>query len=66
MDAPKPPASKAKKILRRTLSGARLLAIVTGLLWWNSVDGGGRPLYWATGIILIAACSRSRAWARWP
>jgi len=55
MDAPKPPPSKARKILRRTLSGARLLAIVTGLLWWNSVDGGGRPLYWATGIILIAA-----------
>ncbi|MCY2960514.1 MAG: phosphatidate cytidylyltransferase [Planctomycetota bacterium] len=47
--------SKAKKILRRTLSGGALLATVAGLLWWNAADGSGRPLFWVTSLILIAA-----------
>ncbi len=55
MESSKPAPSKARKILRRTLSGGALLAVVTGLLWWNAQDGGGRPLYWATAVILIAA-----------
>jgi len=47
--------SKAKKILRRTLSGGTLLATVAGLLWWNSVDGSGRPIFWVTSLIVLAA-----------
>jgi len=47
--------SKAQKILRRTLSGGTLLAVVAGLLWWNSVDGTGRPVFWVTSAVLIAA-----------
>ena len=47
--------SKAKKILRRTLSGGALLATVALLLWWNAQDGAGRPLFWVTSLILVAA-----------
>ncbi len=47
--------SKAKKILRRTLSGGTLLATVAALLWWNAQDGSGRPLFWVTSLILVAA-----------
>ncbi len=47
--------SKAKKILRRTLSGGTLLAAVAGLLWWNAQDGSGRPVFWVTSLVLLAA-----------
>lgn len=47
--------SRRSKILRRTLSGGTLLAVVAGLLWWNAVDGTGRPVFWVTSAILIAA-----------
>lgn len=47
--------SKAKKILRRTLSGGALLAAVAGLLSWNASDGSGRPLFWVTSLVLLAA-----------
>lgn len=48
-------SSKAQKILRRTLSGATLLTVVAGLLWWNANDGSGRPVFWVTSLVLIAA-----------
>jgi phosphatidate cytidylyltransferase len=47
--------SKAKKILRRTLSGGSLLTAVAGLLWWNAQDASGRPLLWVTSVVLLAA-----------
>lgn len=47
--------SKARKILRRTLSGGALLATVSTLLWWNAQDPSGRPLFWVTSFILFAA-----------
>lgn len=37
------------------MSGGALLAAVSALLWWNASDGTGRPLFWVTSAILLAA-----------
>jgi CDP-diglyceride synthetase len=48
-------AGKAAKVLRRTLSGGALVACVAGLVAWNHHQGSGRPLYWTSAVVLIAA-----------
>ena len=46
--------SKARKILKRTLVGSSLIAAVGLLLWWNSTDATGRPVFWMSAIVLLA------------
>jgi phosphatidate cytidylyltransferase len=46
--------SKARKILKRTLVGASLIAAVTLLLWWNDTSAHGSPLFW-TGVVVLLA-----------
>lgn len=53
--APAPPVSKARKILRRTLSGARLAGTIALLLWITSHSPGGEPVFVAVTLILLAA-----------
>jgi hypothetical protein len=48
-DAPKAP-SKAKKILRRTLSGGALVTAVAAILWWNHHSGSGRPILYVAAV----------------
>jgi CDP-diglyceride synthetase len=49
------PASKAKKILKRTLVGGSLVCVVAGLLWWTSEVGDGRPIFYAVALLTLAA-----------
>jgi phosphatidate cytidylyltransferase len=46
--------SKARKILKRTLVGSSLIAFVAALLWWNSTDSEGTPIFFASVIVLFA------------
>lgn len=47
--------TKAARIVRRTLTGGSLALVVTGLLWWASVSPDGRPVLWASSVVLFAA-----------
>lgn len=53
--APAPPVSKARKILRRTLSGGTLAGTIALLLWITSLSPGGEPVFVAAALILFAA-----------
>lgn len=48
-------ATKAQKILKRTLVGGSLVGVLSLLLWWTSVSGDGAPIFWAAAIILLGA-----------
>ncbi len=53
-----PPAgapSKGRKILRRTLSGARLVTVLAAILWWTSRSAGGEPILYVSIAVLLAA-----------
>ncbi|MBL8858576.1 MAG: phosphatidate cytidylyltransferase [Planctomycetes bacterium] len=47
--------SKAKKILRRTLSGGSLVLAVAALLWWTNASADGRPIFYAAAVITLCA-----------
>lgn len=49
------PVSKGRKILRRTLSGARLVGAIVLLLWLTSLSPNGEPVLIATTLVLLAA-----------
>lgn len=49
------PPSKARKILRRTLSGARLVAGLALILWLASRSNDGEPVLYAAAIALLLA-----------
>lgn len=53
--APAPPVSKARKILRRTLSGSALAGTIALLLWITSLTPGGEPVFVAAALIVFAA-----------
>jgi phosphatidate cytidylyltransferase len=48
-------ATKAQKILKRTLVGGSLVSVLALLLWWTSQSGDGAPIFWAAAIILLGA-----------
>lgn len=62
------PPSKARKILRRTLSGARLVAGLALILWLTSRSNDGEPVFFAAAAVLALAVwelsrmGRCRAW----
>lgn len=47
--------SKGRKILRRTLSGARLVTVLAAILWWTSHSAGGEPILYVSIAVLLAA-----------
>lgn len=49
------PPTKAQKILRRTLSGARLVAGLALVLWLTSLSMDGEPVYFAAAAVLLLA-----------
>jgi phosphatidate cytidylyltransferase len=53
--------SKAKKVLRKSLTGSALVLVVAGLLVWTGRSENGEPiLYAATALLLGAAWEASR------
>jgi phosphatidate cytidylyltransferase len=49
------PPSKAKKILKRTSVGSLLVLALASALWLTSRAGDGRPIFYATALVSIAA-----------
>ena len=49
------PPSKARKILRRTSVGSLLVLALSSALWFTSHSSDGRPIFYATAVVLIAA-----------
>ena len=47
--------SKGSRIVRRTLVGGSLVTVLASLLWWTSRTHDGRPLFWATALVTLAA-----------
>ncbi len=47
--------TKAQKILRRTLSGARLVAGLAAILWLTSRSNDGEPVFFAAAAVLVLA-----------
>ncbi|MBK7875804.1 MAG: phosphatidate cytidylyltransferase [Planctomycetes bacterium] len=62
------PPTKAQKILRRTLSGARLVAGLALILWLTSRSNDGEPVFYTAAAVLALAVwelsrmGRCRAW----
>ena len=49
------PATKAAKVLRKSLTGSALLAVVVLLLFWTSRSANGEPILYVTAALLLGA-----------
>jgi CDP-diglyceride synthetase len=49
------PATKAAKVLRKSLTGSALLAVVVLLLFWTDKSANGEPILYVTGALLLGA-----------
>jgi phosphatidate cytidylyltransferase len=47
-------ATKAQKILKRTLVGGSLAGVLALILWWTSRGSDGLPIYWVSAAVLMA------------
>jgi phosphatidate cytidylyltransferase len=49
------PSSKAAKVLRKSLTGSALLAVVVLLLFWTDKSPNGEPIFCATAALLLGS-----------
>ena len=49
------PASKAAKVLRKSLTGSALLAVVVLLLFWTNKSANGEPILYVTAALLLGS-----------